>query len=500
MSAVRSEMLDLTLRESREVHIDKAGKNLLGFTTWTKPDFEINWHHKVTARAVTKWIRREIPNIMIFMPPRVGKTEVVSRRTPAFILGRQPNAKIIATSYADSLASANNRDVQRCIDTDDYRLVFPQTTLSGENVRSNVQGSWLRNNDIFEIVGYRGAYKSAGCGSGITGLGFNYGIIDDPFKDWKEADSPTIRQARWDWYTSTFYSRKEKGAGICLVMTRWHEDDLAARILAGARKSGEKWVVVAFPMLKEEGTKDVPYADFMDAEFLKMDPRKPGEPLWPNKYSLEDCHLIRGSVGDRIWNGLYQQRPSNPGGNIFKRAWLQNYWNKDTLPKWFDQMLISVDCTFKETNDSDYVAMGVWGKRAGDFYLIDQIRERMGIIETMAAIRSLSVRYPRAMMKAVEDKANGSAVIEMLRKEIPGMVAIEPEGSKESRANAVAPAFQSGNVFLPDPVLNPWVSDYQDELVAFPKGANDDQVDQTTQALIRMGASVNDILAQLTKM
>ena len=157
-----------------------ASASLLPYISLTKLDFDINWHHVVLTTALDRFYDRKIKNLMVFMPPRVGKTESVSRRFPSYVLGRSRDSKIIATSYSDALASAANRDVQRIIDSDDYRSIFPETTLSGENVRSNVQGTWLRNNDIFEVVGSRGVYKSAGIGSGITGLGFDFGIIDDP--------------------------------------------------------------------------------------------------------------------------------------------------------------------------------------------------------------------------------------------------------------------------------------------------------------------------------
>ena len=151
----------------------------------------------------------------------------MSRRLPAYILGLYPNSTIIACSYSADLSSRMNRDVQRIIDDERYHDVFPSTHLFGSNVRATAHGSYLRNSDIFEIVGNHGVYRSAGVGGGITGMGFLYGIIDDPIKSQKEADSATFRELVWEWYTSTFWTRQDKDARILLTLTRWHEDGLS---------------------------------------------------------------------------------------------------------------------------------------------------------------------------------------------------------------------------------------------------------------------------------
>jgi len=184
---------------------------------------------------------------MVFMPPRHGKSELVSRRFPAFALGRDPNTRIIACSYGATLAARLNRDIQRIIDTPGYLSLFPSTRLYGENVRTRAQGTYLRNSDIFEIVGHAGFCASAGVGGAITGMGFDIGIIDDPIKNQEEAESITYRNMVWEWYGSTFYTRAEKDAIILLTMTRWHQDDLAGRLLNDA--GGDKWTVLSFPAL-----------------------------------------------------------------------------------------------------------------------------------------------------------------------------------------------------------------------------------------------------------
>jgi len=465
--------------------IDEARKYLLGFIGSTKRDFQVNWHHMVISIALDKFFKRIFENVVFLMPPRVGKTESVSRRFPASALGRDKERRIIATSYSDSLASSANRDVQRIIDSPEYRQIFPETTLSGENVRSNVQGSWLRNNDIFEVVGHRGVYRSAGIGSGITGLGFDIGIIDDPIKNWKEALSPTVRRTHWEWYTSTFFTRREKGAGICLVMTRWHQDDLAGRILQQAKENGENWTVVSFPMIKESEGTLTGYELFEDEQLKSMDPRKPGEPLWPEKYSLEECQKIKTAVGSRVWAGLYQQQPSPEGGALISRKWIKYYSVIPSEALMFGEWLMSWDMAFKDKDDSDFVVGQVWLKHGANKYLIDQVRDRMAFTETIAAVISLAGKYPHVVTKLVEDKANGTAVINTLKDKIPGLIGVEASESKIVRVTAVAPEYEAGNVWYPDPSIAPWVHDHVEEVVSFPQAANDDQMDAASQALLR---------------
>lgn len=449
-----------------KIKAEAQSGNFIAFTKWTKKDYQFNWHHEVVAKKLQKFANKEIKNLMLFMPPRHGKSELASRRLPAFVLGLNPKAKIIATSYSADLASMMNRDVQRIIDSKEYQEIFPDTQLSGENVRSTSQGTWLRNNDVFEVVGHGGTYRSAGVGGGITGMGGDFIIIDDPIKNQAEADSETYRKKVWDWYRSTLFTRREKDSGMCLVMTRWHEDDLAGRIL---QENPDDWEVVSFPMVKENDENP-------------EDPREIGEPLWPNKYPIDECENIKKTAGSRNWNALYQQRPSALEGNLIKRTWLTNFYK--VLPAKFDKHIQSWDFTFKGGDDNDFVVGQVWARRGAEKYLIAQVRFRGGIIESIQAVKTLSAAHPKAIKKLIEAKANGQAVIDSLKKDISGIVAVNPDVSKIARVNAVSPEFEAGNIWLPDPSIAPWIHDYIEELVSFPTAKNDDQVDATTQALI----------------
>ena len=452
-----------------QVKAARARKSLLNFTLYTKPDYQVNWHHEILCSELDKLITGENKRLMVFMPPRNGKSELGSRRFPAYVLGRDPNAQIISTSYSADLSSRMNRDVQRIIDTEEYMRVFPETGLNQSNVRTVAKGNYLRNSDIFEIVGHSGVYKSAGIGGGITGMGLTYGIIDDPIKNRKDAESKTIRESVWDWYTSTFYTRLEKDARILIIMTRWHEDDLAGRLLKLAAEDPEadQWKVISYPAIAEN-------------PLIEGDPREEGEALWPEKYSVKDLKKIKAAVGTYEWSALFQQKPSPTAGNILNRGWWKYYKG---LPNKFDDMIQSWDCAFKDSQDSDFVVGQVWGRVGANKYLLDQVRGKMDLPSTIQAVRSLSAKWPNARAKLIEDKANGPAVIQMLKNEISGLIPVNPDGGKVVRATAASPEVEAGNIYLPDPSIAAWVHDFVEEAAAFPNGLNDDQVDCFSQAI-----------------
>lgn len=457
--------------QKSEYKLALARNNLGCFILATLPQYQMGWvHERICAeleRFLADVVAKKSPRLMLTMPPRHGKSTIVSRYFPAYALGRYPDMNIIATSYGADLASRMNRDVQRIMGNNGYAQLFPATRLGGKGSHSAGLGSYLRNSDMFEIVGHSGSYRSAGVGGGITGMGAECAIIDDPFKSRAEADSATVRQNVWEWFTSTLYTRLSPGGGIIIINTRWHMNDLSGRLLEADRMSeGDHWRVVNFPAIAET-----------DEEY-----RKAGEALHPERYPLEQLLAIKKAIGTRDWEALYQQHPTPDGGNIFKKEWLRFYKPTD-LPDRFDQVLASWDMTFKDGDDTDYVVGQVWGRKGADRFLLDQVRARMGFTETLTAFRALSAKWPQAARKLVEDKANGPAVIDSLKHAVPGIIPVNPDGSKTARAYAVTTVFESGNVYLPHPGTCPWVGDYVAELTQFPGAAHDDQVDATTQAL-----------------
>jgi predicted phage terminase large subunit-like protein len=489
-----------------EIRAEKARRRLHEFILATYPSvYESGWFHKDVCARLDRFLAavraKQSPRLILQAPPRHGKSEIVSRRFPAFALGKDPNLSLIATSYGFDLAARMNRDVQRIIDSDAYSLLFPETNIPGRRYTALHQvpaEGYARTSEEFEIVEYQGAYRAAGIGGGITGMGADLLLIDDPVKDAAQAYSENFRQRLWEWYTSTAYTRLMPGGGILIVMTRWHEDDLVGRLLRAMEKEdGEKWELVSYPAIAE---KDEPH-------------RKTGEALHPARYSLEALARIKTAVGSAVWTSLYQQRPAPAGGTIFQRSWFNNRWRRpgekeldgvlsrvvDPRHKKWMKLLISVDCAFKKTLDSDRVCIGVWGYDPPDRYLLDVRWQKMSFLDTLHTLIDVIAAWPKARERIIEDKANGPAVIEILKRRFSGIVEVNPLGGKEARASAVSPYVEGGNLWLP--LFAPWVSDYVEEMVAFPRGANDDAVDMTSQALMRLATnSEAERFRKLTKL
>ena len=453
----------LKLPARDEIRDEWSRRQLLAFTERTFPGYRPGWFHKLVAGKLDSFLAdiqaKRSPRLILTAPPQHGKSELVSRRLPAFALGRNPNLQVIATSYSADRAFDFSNDVQHIMDTKQYHDIFPDTRIVGEYAKV---GEARRAVGLFQVVGHRGRYRAAGVGGGITGEPADLLIIDDPIKDFAEAISENVRESVWNWLTSTAMTRLQEGGGVIIMATRWHLDDPIGRLL---EKQPGLWELVNFRAIAEED--EPPY-------------RLAGEPLTIERYSLDSLLKIRdgGATSSYQWEALYQQRPSPLGGGIFKRDDWQPFKEP---PARFSEMVQSWDCTFKDTRSSDFVVGQVWGVAGAGRYLLDQVRGHKSFSATLEAIRQMSAKWPEAHRKLVEDKANGTAVIDTLRSEIPGLIAVEPEGGKEARAHAVSAFVEAHNVYLPADA--PWVPGFIEEAAAFPNGAHDDQVDAMTQAL-----------------
>lgn len=375
----------------------------------------------------------------------------VTETFPAWFLGRNPDKRVIEVSYSDSLARNFGDKCRRKIE--EFGLEIFGVELDRRRTDKSDWG----------IEGHVGGMVAAGIGGSVTGKGADLLIIDDPIKNRLEANSETYRERVWSEWQSTLATRLHPGGRVVVVLTRWHEDDLAGRLIAA---EPGRWKILNLPAIADE-----------------EDPlgREPGKALWPARYDEKALARVKVTVGSRDWEALYQGRPSPAEGEVWKRDWWQYYRQ---APAHFDEVIQSWDCAFKDTNKSDYVVGQVWGRKGANKYLLDQVRARMDIVATMQAMTVLSAKWPKARAKLVEDKANGTAVIRMLKNKIPGLIAFNPDGGKEVRAQAVAPDIEAGNVFLPENA--PWVHDFVAECAAFPSGAHDDQVDSASQALNRL--------------
>jgi len=303
-----------------------------------------------------------------------------------------------------------------------------------------------------------GSYYAVGIGGGLTGRGFNLGIIDDPVKDEEEASSQTIRDKVWDWYQKVFRTRAEPGAAIIIVMTRWHQDALVGRLLKQAKEdpTADQWTVLHFPAIKD------------------------GKALWPERYPLDVLEQIRASIGGRAFESLYQGNPTVAEGQIIKREW----WRYFKVAPGFNRTIHSWDTAFKDKTQNDYSVCTVWGEAQSGFYLQDVWRGKVEFPELKRIAIALYERdHPNAVI--VEDKASGQSLIPELERNtrIP-VLPVKVDSNKVARANAVTPLIEAGKVYLPESA--PWLFDFIEELSAFPNAEHDDQVDSTTQALSYM--------------
>lgn len=308
---------------------DQWASSLIEFTKHTNPLYVPADHHHRICDKLEAVERGEIDRLMIFMPPRHGKSELASKRFPAWCLGRNPQRQIIAASYNSDLANDFGRNVRNIVDEPEFREVFPSVTLATDSYAANRMNT-----------NHGGAYVAAGVGTAVTGRGAHIALIDDPFKDREEADSERRRDLVWDWYRSTLFTRLMPGGAIVLIQTRWHEDDLAGRLLAA---EAAQWEVLELPAI--------------DAD---------GKALWPEWYDEQALERIKATIGPREWSALYQQRPQPDEGTFFQRDWLKE-WEKLPEVRYYGTSDYAVT-----DGDGDYTVHRVWGIDAsGGIYRVD---------------------------------------------------------------------------------------------------------------------------------
>lgn len=398
-------------------------------------------------------------NLMVFEPPRHGKSEKCSHWFPTWALALDPRNKIILTSYEAEVAARWGRACRRTV-TENYDYIGARLLED-----SKAANRWETSE--------RGGMVTAGVGGPITGKGGNILICDDPIKNAEEANSEVMRDSLWDWWQTTFLTRRQKGpdggdAILVFIMTRWHEDDLAARIIENDDPAD--WRIIDLPALAEEG-----------------DPlnRAPGAALWPERYDEVELEATKKKIGSRNFASLYQQKPTPPEGQMIHRLWWKWY---DEPPERgaFDQIVQSWDPTFDDAESNDYVVGQVWGRLGGDFYLLATHRERLNFPETLKAIRKVTEQWPEARYKLIEKSANGFAIIQTLKHEIGGILPTGTKSrSKETRltigTNNVAAVIERGQVYIPRE--GAWATRLVDEAAQFPHGTHDDMIDAMVMAI-----------------
>lgn len=412
--------------------------------------------------------------LIISMPPQEGKSQRASRRFPLWCLTQNRDLRIAIASYESNVARRWGRAIRDDITT--------HSTELGLKIRDDLaaQHEWA-------LDGSEGGVYTAGIGGALTGRPVDLLIIDDPIKDREQADSTVYRERAWDWWTDTALTRLAPGAPVILILTRWHQDDLAGRLLAA--EDGKDWTVINIPAEADHRP-----------EKGETDPlgREPGEFMASaRRRTLKQWVKRKIASGARTWASLYQGRPSPDEGGVFPAEWArydQPLWleqadGRRTVPgigRDDHELVLSWDLAFKDTKASDYVVGQVWLRVGVNAYLLDMVRARLNFTATCTAVEAMAAKWPQALAKFVEDKANGPAVINALQKRIPGLIPIEPEGSKYARASAVSPFVESGNVILPSAELLPNVEELVEEAKNFPNSAHDDTIDAMSQAINRI--------------
>lgn len=273
-------------------------QDFLTFVRYTKPDYSVNWHHEHIANRLQEFALGKVKKLALFCPPQVGKSELASRRLVPWLFGLNPDLQINLSSYSDSYARKLNRNIQRIMATEEYKEVFPATRLNERNVATDARGDTLKNSHEFEVVGRHGYFSSQGTGGSLSGKTADVLLIDDPHKGPQDAQSPVSQAMAWEWYTDAAKTRLHNDSGLLLIMTRWHKNDLAGRIL----RAEPGWEVVSFEAIKET---EHPY-----------DPRPMGAALWPERHSLEGL-IEKRSLNPVRFQALYQQQPGKASGQVF---------------------------------------------------------------------------------------------------------------------------------------------------------------------------------------
>lgn len=484
------EEIDKDEQEFNQMFIEEARKDVLTFTKYTKPDYDINWHHRALANKLNAFARGEIRFLMVFMPPRHGKSELVSRRLPAFLHGLYPDAEIMAASYLDTLASDMCIAVQNIIDSKEYKDVFPKTRIWPPGT-SYTKGT--RNSSEHHIVSCKGKYRGQGVGGSFTGKGANFIIVDDPIKGREVADSMAFRERLWNFYNNDLFSRLETDLNtgrlgqVLITQTRWHEDDLSGRLLELMKKEpgSVQWEILNYPAIKVSKNDN-------------SDTRQIGEPLWPKKYDIEQLMQIKASSGARAWGSLYQQDPHQEGGTLFK----EKMFGFIECPNEFDYTFVTADTAYKEKEENDFTCFSSWGVIGEILFLRDTWMEQIKAIDVEAPAETFITKYCFSYGYRgtyIEPKGHGIYLNQSFERK--GLVIPNEDMLKEfysdrkwdkvERANNVIPRLGNRKVYFSNSIG--YKEDLLNQCLGFPKVKHDDFVDTLVDALKLIYAKENSL-------
>lgn len=434
-----------------------ARRHLLDFTTYRFPTYKTNWHHRVLAEALERVESGELKRLIVNLPPRHGKSELVSVNFPAWCMGRDRDRSIITASYGADLATDFGRKVRNIMDDPIYHTLF--NTRLAEDAKA--KGSWSTNG--------RGEYNAVGVGGAITGKGGKIIIVDDYFKNREDADSEVMSEKLWDWYRSTLRTRLTPDGAIVIVATRWRDNDLVGRILEEQRLSaGENWEIISLPALADD------HAEHRHV----LDTRKEGEALWADHYTLDNLAQTRSDIGEYEFAAQYQQNPVNKETQVFKPE-LFRYIEMDDVKSKVTSCYITIDSALSKKKNSDSTGVTINWVDGENVWYIKAYKVKVNPTELIQLIFDLhSVYKPEAI--GLEETVMTQAIdpfltVEMAKKNIfPNVVPLKHGGvAKETRIRGLLPRYDRGHIYH----IKGLCKDLEAELTRFPSSAHDDVMD-----------------------
>lgn len=447
-----------------EQKVRKARESFLDFRQLINKKLKVGWWQVEVSDALQNYYHDlesgKRPKLVIQAPPQHGKSLLIIDFI-AWIAGLNPELKTIYTSFSNRLGIRANLRLQRIFDSKIYQRIFTETKIGAKGA---INSDVLRNQDILEYVGCDGSFRNTTVRGAITGESLDLGIIDDPIRGRADANSKTVRDSTWDWFTDDFFTRFSEDAGLLAILTRWHVDDPIGRLI-----DTDKTVkILSYPAIAVKDEKH----------------RKTGEALFPEHKSLDFLLERKKIMPPANWEALYQQNPFITDGGIFKTEWFKSY---RVLPK-LKFTVITVDTAQKTKEQNDYSVFALWGQgEDGNAYLIDILRGKWESPDLIKMAKIFWYKHvPNFNIRSmnVEDKVSGTTLIQTLSTSTEPVIpikAVQRNIDKITRANDVAPFIESGRVYLPERA--DWLNDFIVEHAQFPNGAHDDQVDTTSDGL-----------------